>query len=105
MSGSGEKAIFFSPRRLTPTERRILLYVARHNGKACSKGEIAQQLGRNKKTVDRLVARPRADGLLESEPVPMESLSPCFDILKMINIRNFQILFCSFLNYIFIFFP
>ena len=69
MSGSGEKAIFFSPRRLTPTERRILLYVARHNGKACSKGEIAQELGRNKKTVDRLVARLRADGLLESEPV------------------------------------
>ena len=69
MSGSGEKAIFFSPRRLTPTERRILLYVARHNGKACSKGEIAQELGRNKKTVDRLVARLRADGLLESEAV------------------------------------
>ena len=69
MSDSGEKAIFFAPRRLTPTERRILLYVACHNGKACSKGEIAQELGRNKKTVDRLVARLRADGLLESEPV------------------------------------
>lgn len=69
MSDSGEKVIFFAPRRLTPTERRILLYVAHHNGKACSKGEIAQELGRNKKTVDRLVARLRSDGLLESEPV------------------------------------
>lgn len=32
-------------------------------------GGDCQELGRNKKTVDRLVARLRADGLLESEPV------------------------------------
>lgn len=57
-----------SLRRLTPTERRIIAYVAAHEGQPCPKAQIADALGRNRKTVDRLVSRLRAEGLLVSEP-------------------------------------
>ena len=36
---------------------------------AFAKGDLAEELGRNKKTVDRLIARLRSEGLLVSEPV------------------------------------
>ena len=55
-------------RRLTPTERRIIAYVAEREGRPCSKAEIATALGRNRKTVDRLVSRLRTEGMLVSEP-------------------------------------
>lgn len=66
---ASEKVIIYAPRRLTPTERKILLYVSHHNGEAFAKGDLAEELGRNKKTVDRLIARLRSEGLLVSEPV------------------------------------
>lgn len=60
-------------RRLTPTERRIIEYVAEHEGQSCPKAQIATALGRNRKTVDRLVSRLRAEGLLVSEPAWSEN--------------------------------
>ncbi len=54
---------------LTPTERRILAFVIEHEGERCSKALIAERLGRNQKTVDRLIARLRKEGYLEVEPV------------------------------------
>ena len=56
-------------RRLTPTEWRILLYISEHEGRSCSKNEMDEALGRNRKTIDRLVTHLRAEGIIESEPV------------------------------------
>lgn len=60
-------------RRLTPTERRIIAYISEREGFPCTKGEIAAALGRNRKTIDRLVSHLRADGLLVSEPAWAEN--------------------------------
>lgn len=68
MSTAATEAPVASPRRLTPTERRIIAYVAEHEGQCCAKAQIAQALGRNRKTVDSLVSRLRSEGLLVSEP-------------------------------------
>ena len=38
----------------TPTARKIISFVERHDGKPCSKAQIAVALGRNEKTIDRL---------------------------------------------------
>lgn len=55
-------------RRFTPTERRILAYLAEREGRPCSKREMAEALGRSQKTIDRLVSQLRAEGLLVSQP-------------------------------------
>lgn len=55
-----------APRRLTPTERSILTFISEREGKPCTKRELALALGRNQKTIDRLVSNLRADGLLVS---------------------------------------
>lgn len=55
------------PRRLTKTEIAILAYVGQHEGEGCSKAQIARELERNQKTIDRLVASLRASGLLVVE--------------------------------------
>lgn len=52
---------------LTPTERRILEFVAAHEGRPCSKAMIAQKLGSNQKTVDRLISHLRREGCLVVE--------------------------------------
>lgn len=52
---------------LTPTERRILAFVIENEGKPCSKAMIAKELGRNQKTIDRLVAHLRKEGYLVVE--------------------------------------
>lgn len=57
------------PERLTPTERAILSLVAEREGKPCSKTQMAEKLGRNRKTIDRLVAHLREEGLIVSVPV------------------------------------
>lgn len=57
------------PVRLTPTEMRIVSFIQRHEGHPCSKAQIAVALGRNEKTVDRLLSRLRRNGLVVSEPV------------------------------------
>ena len=54
------------PKRLTPTERKIISFVAEREGTPCSKGEMARALGRSQKTIDRLVAHLRDEGLLVS---------------------------------------
>ena len=64
MSTVAEERRTARPRKLTPTERRIIAYVAEHEGQPCTKAQIASELGRNVKTVDRLVSRLRAEGLL-----------------------------------------
>ena len=53
--------------RLTPTERKILAFVIEHEGKPCSKAMIAEALGRNQKTIDRLITNLRNQGLLVVE--------------------------------------
>lgn len=58
-----------APKRLTPTERRIITYISEREGLPCSKAEIAEALGRNRKTIDRLVSHLRSEGLLVVEPV------------------------------------
>lgn len=52
---------------LTPTERRILAFVIEHEGEPCSKAMIAEALGCNQKTIDRLVAHLRKEGYLVVE--------------------------------------
>lgn len=56
------------PVRLTPTEMQILSFVQRHEGRPCSKSQIAAALGRNEKTVSRLISRLRQYQILVSEP-------------------------------------
>lgn len=56
------------PVLLTPTEMQIIGFVRRHEGKPVSKAQIAAVLGRNEKTVSRLVSRLRQYGILEIEP-------------------------------------
>lgn len=57
------------PVRLTPTEMRIVNFIQRHEGHPCSKAQIAAALGRNEKTVDRLLSRLRRNGFVVSESV------------------------------------
>ena len=67
MSTDNETGAAPRPRRLTPTERRIIAFVAAHEGQPCAKAQIAESLGRNVKTVDRLVSRLRSEGVLVCE--------------------------------------
>ena len=57
----------------TPTARKIISFVERHAGKPCSKAQIAVALGRNEKTIDRLIARMRHEGILDAEPLWAEN--------------------------------
>lgn len=56
------------PVRLTPTEVLILQFIARHEGRPCSKSQIAAVLNRSEKTVGRLLSQLRRRGLVVSEP-------------------------------------
>lgn len=63
--------ICFTPKgpvRLTITEMQILSFVEHHEGKSYSKAQIAAALGRNEKTVSRLISRLRQYQILETEP-------------------------------------
>lgn len=61
------------PVRLTPTEMLIVSFLQRHEGYPCSKSQIAASVGRNEKTVDRLLSRLRRHGLVTSEAAYAES--------------------------------
>lgn len=61
-----QKAQAPSP-RLTPTARAILDYLESVGDKPVTKAAIARELGRCEKTVDRLVANLRSNGLLQVE--------------------------------------
>lgn len=54
--------------RLTPTEVQILTFLERYEGHACSKSQIAAAIGRNEKTVSRLISRLRQYQILETRP-------------------------------------
>lgn len=54
-------------RKFTKTELQILRYIQRRDGKSCTKAQIAQALGRNEKTIDRLISGLRHDGMIVSE--------------------------------------
>ena len=54
--------------KLTPTVVRILAYVGAHEGEPCSKTKIAEELGRNQKTIDRLITHLREERLLVVKP-------------------------------------
>lgn len=57
------------PVRLTPTEALIVEFIGRHEGRPCSKAQIAAALGRNEKTVARLLSHMRKMGILTSETI------------------------------------
>ncbi|MBM6775233.1 helix-turn-helix domain-containing protein [Olsenella profusa] len=61
------------PVRLTPTEMLIISFLQRHEGYPCSKSQIAAAIGRNEKTVDRLLSRLRHHELVTSEAAYAES--------------------------------
>lgn len=83
MSEAEEKVIVYAPRRLTKTEREILRYVAKHEGESCTKGKLAAMLGRNKKTVDRLVSKLKADGMLAVDYVWDENGGQCANVYRL----------------------
>ena len=70
------------PVRLTPTEARIIEFIARHEGKPCSKAQIAAVLGRNEKTVDRLLSRMRREGIVISTPVHAENGANVYEVVE-----------------------
>ncbi len=57
------------PIRLTPTEMQIVNFIQRHEGHPCSKAQIAAAVGRNEKTVDRLLSHMRRNELVIAEAV------------------------------------
>ena len=57
------------PIRLTPTEMQIVNFIQRHEGYPCSKAQIAAAVGRNEKTVDRLLSHLRKMELVVSSAV------------------------------------
>lgn len=44
-----------------------MFYIAEHEGEPCTKAQLAEALGRNKKTIDRLVAHLKEEGLVTSK--------------------------------------
>lgn len=74
-------------RRLTPTERHILRYIAEREGRRCSKAQIAEALGRNQKTIDRLVSHLRAEGLVEATPVWDERGAQLANAYRLVRAR------------------
>lgn len=57
-----------SVRRLTGTERSILEFIRRHEGRPCSKEQLAAGVGRSVKTIDRCVFRLKREGHIAVEP-------------------------------------
>lgn len=54
--------------QFTPTERRIILLIEKLNGSLCTKAEMAEILACNEKTVSRLIAHLRAEGIVKAQP-------------------------------------
>lgn len=55
-------------RRLTATERSILEFIQRHEGRPCSKEQLAAGVGRSGKTIDRSIFRLKNEGYIAVEP-------------------------------------
>ena len=73
------------PVRLTPTEAKIIEFIGRHEGKPCSKAQIAAVLGRNEKTVDRLLSRMRREGIVISRPVHAASGAQLANVYTVVD--------------------
>ena len=73
------------PVRLTPTEAKIIEFIERHEGKPCSKAQIAAVLGRNEKTVDRLLSRMRREGIVISTPVHAENGAQLANVYEVVE--------------------
>lgn len=73
------------PVRLTPTEARIVEFIGRHEGRPCSKAQIAAALGRNEKTVGRLLSHMRREGILVSEPIYADNGAQLANAYRMVD--------------------
>ena len=73
------------PVRLTPTEARIIEFIENHEGKPCSKAQIAAVLGRNEKTIDRLLSRMRREGIVVSTPVHAENGAQLANVYAVVD--------------------
>lgn len=71
------------PVRLTPTEMQIIGFIRRHEGHPCSKAQIAAALGRNEKTVDRLLSRMRRNGLVVSQAVHSDNGAQLANVYRL----------------------
>ena len=58
-------------------------YLAEREGKPCTKAEIAEALGRNRKTIDRLISQLRAEGLLVSQAMWSEDGGQLANIYRL----------------------
>ena len=75
------------PVRLTPTEVQILTFVGRNEGHACSKAQIASAIGRNEKTVSRLISRLRQYQVLEAQPSFAENGAQLANVYRLASGR------------------
>lgn len=75
------------PVRLTPTEVQILTFVGRNEGHACSKSQIASAIGRNEKTVSRLISRLRQYQILEAQPSFAENGAQLANVYRLASGR------------------
>ncbi|WP_455139882.1 MarR family transcriptional regulator [Thermophilibacter sp.] len=71
------------PVRLTPSELQIIRFIERHEGYPCSKAQIAAAIGRNEKTVDRLLSRMRRDGLVTSQAVHSDNGAQLANVYRL----------------------
>lgn len=76
------------PVRLTPTEMQILSFVHRHEGHPLSKSQIATALGRNEKTVSRLISQLRQYQILEIQPVFADNGAQLANIYRLVEPDN-----------------
>ena len=75
------------PVRLTTTEVQILAFVGRNEGCACSKSQIASAIGRNEKTVSRLISRLRQYQVLEAQPSFAENGAQLANVYRLASGR------------------
>lgn len=71
------------PVRLTPSEMQIIKFIERHEGYPCSKAQIAAAIGRNEKTVDRLLSRMRRDSLVVSQAVHSDNGAQLANVYRL----------------------
>lgn len=68
----GSEAKSSDPKRLTPTQKRVLRFIVEHAGNrtavACTKESMARELGCCVRAIDRAVRGLRSDGLIEVRP-------------------------------------
>lgn len=76
------------PVRLTPTEMQILSFVHQHEGRPLAKSQIAAALGRNEKTVSRLISQLRQYQILESEPAFAENGAQLANSYRLVNLAE-----------------